>query len=223
MNFQGFFDPDNKLWSALSRFLDILLINVLTVLCSVPVITAGAAFSAGWRDMMKVTAGAQTYTIKGYFTAFRDNFKKATLLWLIVLAAGLVTAGDIYFTFTVEANTAVYVLRYLFYVVAILVAFVCLWVFPLTVTFENTIPETLKNALLMSIRHLPWTFLMLLIWAAPWLMVFLTNMALLPYVATFMIFFGFGLEIFICSFIFRHLFKNYMPDDSSGDENEDAG
>ena len=51
MNFQGFFDPDNKLWSALSRFLDILLINVLTVLCSVPVITAGAAFSAGWRDM----------------------------------------------------------------------------------------------------------------------------------------------------------------------------
>jgi uncharacterized membrane protein YesL len=166
--------------------------------------------------MMKVIKGAQSYTFKGYFIAFRENFKKSTILWLILMALAGVVIADLYFLSQVSNTAIIAVLRYIFYVLGLTLIFVCIWVFPLTATFENTVRATLKNALLMSIRHLPWTLLLLLVYAAPWSLLLFFSVQIIPIILTFMVPFGFGIQIFIASYIFNHIFKKYMPEEPDG-------
>lgn len=215
------FDPNNRFWSTIGKITDVLLINLLTILCCLPVFTIGAAFTASYRVMMNVVRDAQSYTVKGFFAAFRDNFKKATGIWLIVLAAGAVNAADLWILHAMEGNAFLYVLRYLLIVTAILIIFIFLYVFPLTAVFENTVLNTIRNGFLMSLRHLPWTVLLVLIWAAPWLPLLLFANTILRVILPYMFFFGFGVCFLLSSLVFNHLFKAYMPrekTDSKKDE-----
>ena len=204
-------NPDNPIWSFCTRICDLFLISVLVTVCSIPIFTIGASFTAGYRDMAKITEDAQSSTVKGFFSAFKENFKKATLLWLILLAAIVVVAGDIYFFTTLTQSGAVFALRCLFYLLAILLLFLFLWTFPLTATFENTLTGTLKNALLMSIHHLPWSVLLILILVAPWLLLLVVPLSFLTIIIVFMVLFGFGIQLLLSAYIFRRVFRHYIP------------
>lgn len=208
--------------TVLSRLGDIMIVSLCFLLTSIPVVTIGAAASAAHRDMMKIVKESQTYTLKGYFSAFRENFKKGTLLWLILLAAGLVLAADIYILSAVITPSALTRgIIYVFILLALVYVMTLLYTFPLTATFENSVRNTLKNALLMSIRHLPWTLLLILVWAAPVLLcLILTNVWY--YILPFMIFFGFGCQFFISAYIFNHIFSKYMPAEPEPDTEKET-
>ena len=96
----------------------------------------------------------------------------------------------------------------IFTIMSLVYLFTVLYVFPLQAQFENTVKATIKNAFLISIKNLPWTLLMAAITAA--------IIVLSYFFAAFlgiMLICAAGLHAYLCSLIFVHIFKEYMPEE----------
>lgn len=152
------FDADSPLIKGLSRIFDCLLLAVLTIICSLPVITIGAAMSALYDVMIKMVLDRDQGIFKAYFVSFKENFKKGTLIWLACLV-GIVFVGANYYLLNLEISGIEQWMRtvilVLVFVITLLMSFVLIYVFPLQARYDNPVGTTLKNALFVSIVQFP--------------------------------------------------------------------
>lgn len=161
-----FLDYDSPLMQFLTKVANVMIINLLTIICCIPVITIGAALTAMHYMCLKMARNEDGYVVKGYFKAFKEAFKQATPVWLILLVLICIFAGDfliLYFS----AEEFNYWFQVALSVVAIMVLFIFMMVFPLMGKFTNTTFQTLKNALVISIAKFPITLLMIVMNAIP--------------------------------------------------------
>ena len=79
------FNLDSPVMVFLSKVANLMILNVLTIICCIPIFTAGAAITALYYVTIKMARGDDPYIIKGYFKSFKENFKQATIIWLIML------------------------------------------------------------------------------------------------------------------------------------------
>ena len=79
----GIFSPDGALARLLNTLGNLIVLNILTIICCVPVFTAGAAMTALYTMVMRMARKEDGKIISEYFKAFKVNFKQATILWLI--------------------------------------------------------------------------------------------------------------------------------------------
>lgn len=150
---------DNVVMRALSKICDMVFLNVLWVICSIPVVTIGASTTALYTVMLKLVRNEEGYIFRSFFRAFKENFKQSTLIWLIIAAFSVVWWVDFRIAGMMGAGVGE-VLRIIFLIVAFLLLSVTIYVFPLTARYENKISATLKNALILTIAKLPYTLLM---------------------------------------------------------------
>ena len=80
---------DSPVMRFLSRLCDLIILNLLCIVCCIPIITAGASITALFSVTLKMVKGEESYIAKGFFKGFKDNFKQATIIWLIVAAFGI--------------------------------------------------------------------------------------------------------------------------------------
>lgn len=158
------FNPDSSLMQGLSKITDIIVLNLLTVLLSIPVITAGAALAALYDATWRIVQDEGS-VYRSFFRAFKSNFKQATVLWLIIVASGFVLGYCVMFYVQNELFPLVVVSAVLLLLWAVSVA----WVFPLQSRFENTIWHTIKNSFLCGIGYLPRSMVMAVLKLLPWL------------------------------------------------------
>lgn len=85
----GFFNYDNPVWRFIGKFGDLIILNVLWFVCSIPIFTIGASTTAVYYVTLKLARNDDGYTIRSFFKSFKENFKQATIIWLIMLAVGL--------------------------------------------------------------------------------------------------------------------------------------
>lgn len=147
------FTPDSKFMILCTRLVELTKINLLWLLCCLPVFTAGAATTAMITCLYAFRAG-ESCGGKVFFAAFRRCFRKATLLWLLIgfFAAMLVVDYVIVAYLTFPGRMAVIVLIFFLMFSLILVSGI---IFPLLSQFPGSIRETVVNAILLSLAHLP--------------------------------------------------------------------
>lgn len=82
------FNPDNKVMQLLATAADYVIINVIYVLCCIPVVTIGAA-QAGLYTALRVLNDPEDDSsyIKAFFRGFRNGFLKITVIWTLFLLA----------------------------------------------------------------------------------------------------------------------------------------
>ncbi len=152
------FDADGPFISGLSRIFDVMFLAILTMICSLPIVTVGAAVSAMYDIMIKMVLDRDHGVFKPYFKAFAKNFKKGTLIWLICLV-GIAFVGANYYLLSLEFEGITQGVRsvvlILVFILTILLSFVLIYAFPLQARYENKVGTTLKNALFISIVQLP--------------------------------------------------------------------
>lgn len=199
------FNLDNPVWVFIGKFADVFILNLLWFICCIPIFTIGASTTALYYVTLKLAKNEEGYIIKSFFKSFLDNFKQATGIWLIMLAAGAVLGVDYFFYLRQAAGkgTLQTVLYMVFIGVLFLYLMVLTYIFPMLSRFENSVKRTFKNALFMSIRHLPWSILLVIITLG---IAFLS----VTYFSVLLLL-GYGLIAFINSYIFVHIFQNYMP------------
>ena len=79
----GFLRYDSDFMVMLGRIADYVILNVLCVIFSIPLFTVGAAVTAKYYVAMKLARKEEPNVFKAFINSFRDNFKQATLLWLL--------------------------------------------------------------------------------------------------------------------------------------------
>lgn len=187
-----------------------MILSVVFMLACVPVFTVGAALTAAYYMGFKMVRNEESYIIKGFFKAFRENFKQATAIWLLVLLLAAVMAVDYRIILYSGISFAPW-MRIATLTVTVILLLGIVFVFPMQARFENTVKNTVKNAFLMALSHLPSAFLLIIVYAAPYLILYFVPQ-LLP--AVFLL--GFGCIFYFKSFVLLRVFKRYetMPEEA---------
>lgn len=152
---------DSPLMNALNKISDLMWLTILAVICCIPVVTAGASLTALHYMALKMVRDEETYIARGFFKSFKENFKQATAIWLLLLLAMGIIIGDFIITWNM-AGVFYQVLRAVFTVVGLLLLFEFAFVFPVLSKFANSVKVTMKNALVISIVQFPKTIIMIL-------------------------------------------------------------
>ena len=211
------FSLDSPFVQFMNRVADIMWLNILFVICCIPVITVGASVTAMYYVTLKMVRNEESYITKSFFKSFKLNFKQATVIWLILLFAG----GLLFFDYAImtgrfgvniENSTLASIMQVLLIVVLIFYIFTSTFVFPVLSKFYNSIKNTIKNAFIMSIRHFPVTLSCIAIGIVVALLIIYV-----PIMLMFSIFLLFSLAAYACSFLFVRVFDKYIPEQKDED------
>ena len=212
------FKLESPFMNFLNKVADVMILSVVFMLACVPVFTVGAAFTAAYYMGFKMVKNEESYIIKGFFKAFKENFKQATAIWLLVLLLAAVMVAD-YRIILYSGIAFASWMRIATLTVTVIVLLGIVFVFPMQARFENTVKNTIKNAFLMALSHLPSAFLLIIIYAVPYLILYFVPQ-LLP--AVFLL--GFGCIFYFKSFVLLRVFKKYetTPEETFTEKNTDT-
>lgn len=188
------FNADGPVLQFVNKIVYSVYLNILWFLCCIPVITVGASTTALFYVTLKISKNEEGNITKAFFRSFRQNFRQGTLIWLILLAAGIILGVDGYVLYHMRFENLFWTLcTAVFCVAAIAYAIVLMYIFPLLARFDNTTGAMFKNALFIGIRFLFCTVLM----AA----VYFIMLLVIVRIFTPAVIFGEGLCALLCSFL----------------------
>ena len=90
------FNMDGPVMSFLNGLADLIWLNILALLCCIPIVTAGASLTALHYMTIKIVRKEEGYITRGFFKSFRQNFKQATIIWILMLLMAAVIWGDLF-------------------------------------------------------------------------------------------------------------------------------
>lgn len=195
------FDIDSPLIHVLNKVADLMWLNILTMVCCLPIFTAGASLTAMHYMALKIVRDEECYITRGFFKAFKENFKKATVIWLILLVVSALLIGDFYILNKSDIEFNKWVQMGITFV-GILVVLTSTFVFPLLAKFENTIMGTIKNACMVGILQFPKAILMIVFALLP-IAAMIFSWRLFPFVFLF----GMSLPAFLSAMLYTKFFK----------------
>lgn len=155
-----FFNPDSPLMRFLTKLADLMILNLLFLLSCIPVVTIGAAWTAMYYVTLKMVRDEEDSIVRGFFRAFRRNWKQATILWLMVLGLGAVMVLDIRFLNAMGDSATAAAMKTAVEILGVLGLMVLQYLFPGLARFEASTGNTLKNACLLAVGNLPKTLLL---------------------------------------------------------------
>ncbi|MCM1173737.1 MAG: DUF624 domain-containing protein [Blautia sp.] len=203
------FDLDSPFMRVLNRIADLMILNFLVIICSIPVFTIGAACTGMHYVLLKTVRGEEGYLVRGFFKSFKQNFRQATVLWLLMLLVIGVYVGD-FLIFTYSGVKFPTVLMIAILAIAIVFLMVAVYVFPVLARFDNTIKNTLKNAFCMAVLNLPKTLLMNLLLAVPMVIMYFS-----AYATIFVILFGISAPAYASACLYSGIFKKFEPEEQT--------
>lgn len=190
---------------------DIIVVNILFLICSIPIFTIGTSLSAMYYALMRNQRTGDTGGIvKLFFKGFKDNFKKSTIAWLLFLFISLMFAWDFYI-FGPKGPMSNKPLYYISIVFMVAVSFIAIYLFPVISAFENTLLELVKQSMYLAIKNIIFTFVIFILYTVP--VFFLLSSVKVFMVGIFLfIACGFGLIAYVSSFMFVKAFSPYLEE-----------
>lgn len=211
-----FFSYESKFSQLLLKLCYACYLNLLWFVCSIPIVTIGASTTALYYAALKVVRDEDSHVGAAFFRSFRQNFRQATVLWLILLGVGAFLGLDGYILYhlrqTSSGTMAVLWTLILAMVIAVGVVYVIVleYVFPLLASVVNTNKAMLKNAFLLGTHYL---FATILVFAVHFAMFFVVVAWFTP-----LIIFGEGL----CAVISAWLLSSILIASSGTPEDREA-
>ena len=212
-----FFSYESKFSQLLLKLCYACYLNLLWMLCSIPIVTIGASTTALYYASLKIVRGEESYAGRMFFRSFKENFRQATQLWLILLGVGLFLGADGYILYHLRQSStgarAVIWTVILAVVIAAAVLYVIVleYVFPLLASVSNTNRAMLKYSFLIGTHYL---FATILVFAVHFAMFFVVVAWFTP-----LIVFGEGL----CAMISAWLLNSILISVSGSPEEKTEG
>lgn len=201
------FDIDSPVMRFLGKIADLMILNLVTLVCCIPVITIGASLTGMHYVLLKMVRNEESYIVRSFFKSFKANFKQATVIWLIVLLGIIIFAADLRIVSysSLEFPAVLKVLLFALFMVGYMV--VC-YVFPVLARFDNTVPKTIKNALFMAILSFPKTVLMMVAYLLPFAVIYFSMMAV-----PIAFLFGISAPAYLAAMLYSGTFKKFEPEE----------
>lgn len=206
------FGIDNPVWNFIGKLADMMLLTIVWAVCSLPIVTIGASTTALYYVMLKLAEDKEGSIFQSFFRAFRENFKQATVCWLIMLVFGGVLAGDFVICWMLREVSAAKILMVVFVVLAVVYALILNGLFPILARCEASTQKVFYLSFMMGVKQFGWTILMLVIAG--------TIFAIGIFVQWLFLLLSVGLTAYLQSLIWKHIFALYhleLPDTEDGD------
>ena len=159
------FNLDGPVLQFINKIVYSVYLNILWFICSIPIVTIGASTTALFYVTLKISKNEEGSITKAFFHSFKENLRQGTVIWLILLAFGIILGIDGYVLYHMRFENVFWTLcTAVFCVAAAAYAIILMYIFPLLARFDNTIGAMFKNALFIGVRFLFCTVLMAVIY-----------------------------------------------------------
>ena len=147
------FKADSPYNRFMTVIFNLVLLNILFLVCSLPIVTIGVSCTAMHTVMLRYAEGDDPYVFKTFFGAFRKNLKQGLIAGILFFIVGIALIIDV--KIFSDWGLSGMATRIVAILVAILYLFAFIYIFPLIARYENSLNQHLMNALILSIRHFP--------------------------------------------------------------------
>lgn len=206
---------DSPVMAFFNKLADLILLNLIFIICCIPIVTIGAAVTAMYYVCIISIRQGDGYVVKRFFESFKRNFKQATLIWVPMLIIAIIMGFDLFFWYQMGTGFSK-IMFVLSMIVEFMLVTISLYIFPVLAKLEGNIRTTIKNAAAFSIGYFQYTVILIL---------FTGGFLYANYVSLVMnaitSFIGFALLAYMKSFFIYKVMMNHIDeryDDFTKDE-----
>lgn len=198
---------------------NLIVINLLCVVCCIPIVTAGPSICAMYYCTLKVVRKKDIKPVKDFFHSFKDNLKQGCIMQLIILVVSIITVFILRTAVAMFSNGSFYqILACILFIASLMILLDFTMVYPVQAQFSNPLGITFKNALLFAISNVPYVIVMLLLNAIP-ILLLLGWTDLFVLMIPFYIFMGFAITCYLDCIFLKKIFRPYVPEETAVEEN----
>lgn len=207
------FRYDSPFMRFMALVANLILLNLLWIITSLPLVTAGASTTAMYYVVLQYVNKQDDAVLKPFLKSFKDNFKQATKIWIPHGLIGLALVAE-YFYLTINKTDSLWWL--IFVVMAGVYLLISGMLYPMLARYENVTRAIVFNSINLSFRNFfPMLTTVILNFAPIGLLmidyeVFLRTLPLWT-------FGGFSLIAYLNAIIVMRIFKKY--DNPEDDQN----
>ena len=205
------FKSDSPIMRALTIAADLLILNLLTMVLCIPIITMGPAVIAMYDIVIHIVRGEEGYTVKPYFQSFKANFKQGMILGLILVAA----AGILYLDY-LAAQMYIPIMRAPIIAIGVIILAIAFYAFGMLARYENTLRGTMKNAAMLAVGNFPRTLFMVICAVGLWLICIHFYKFGIP----ILLLFGLSLPCYVNILLLNGVFRKLDGEEEPEDEEE---
>lgn len=209
-------DPDSPIMSFLARVADLVILNVLWLLCCLPVVTAGASTTAMYHVVRHLQEESISSVTRDFFRSFKSDFRQATPVYLLLLIPAAAVVMNAWILSAQSSDVVPVYVRAIWMVSALMLTFVVSFVYPVMAYFDDTVWKTLRTAAVLAVAKLPRTVLISAINLLPIIMLFVS----LPFflrISIFWLLIGGSLTAYLNMLILRPVFKKIIDERPGAD------
>lgn len=195
-----FFDLDNAFYRFMTKVCNVCILSLLWLVCSLPVFTIGASTAAVNAVMLRMVKDEEGYLFRSFFKALVQNYKQATIIWLLFLAGFIVIGCDVIF-FTRVGIWPGILGAGLFFSVLLLLILTLIVVFHHLAWYAQPLKITIVNSVRMALGYLPYSISLLVLMAVMGYGIYVS----VPLMIIFF-FFGMGIFSYISAYLWRRVF-----------------
>lgn len=198
------FKYDGLFYRFMNKFGNLIILNLVFILTSLPIITLVSSLSALYYATVKTVRTENGYPVKEYWNAFKREIKKGLVMGTLLILSGIVLYIDLLYVSQLETMFGA-----ISYAVLILLSLICITLFiffPIVLSrFNLSLFELFKLTTFMMFKHLPYTIILFILFVAGGIVIVLVPIPL--------VFILPSVILFLSSFLFEKLFKKYMAID----------
>jgi uncharacterized membrane protein YesL len=210
------FEEGSPFQRFLNKVADLLILNLVTLVMCIPIITIGAALTAMHYVLLKMVRGEEGYIVKSFFRSFKRELPQATILWILFVALGALMASNMVLVLEGTGHYPIWLPSSIL-VAAVLELIIMIYTFALLSRFDNSVYHTLLNAVTLTFSELPRSLAMAVITLTP-AIAFLTTTVLLP----LLVLFGLSVPGYACAMVYDPIFRKIEKQAWEDENAEDA-
>ena len=203
------FSIDSPVMRFLTQCGDLIILNLLWLVCCLPIVTIGASTTALYSCLLN--RSTESSTIRKFFLAFKSNFKQSTILLLIAFLGFIFVYVNIGFYLNNHGSQS-FVVKVLTLIPSVLILTVESYIFPLQAHFDNKIKQTVRNSILICIAHFPTSLLVTVINLLP-IITIVIDVEFFLKISAVLLLMGGATLAYINALLFQRVFAQYVSEE----------
>lgn len=196
---------ENPFFEMMGKLGDIIIVNILFLVCSLPVVTIGASITAMYQTFQEMADGRAVSAFQGFFRAWKGYFKKSLPAWLVMLAAGGVLVFDLLFLGRAGGDEVWSVVSLGVGCLLLLWEMIFAWLFPVFPEMDKeqiTGKVLFQRSLYLAARNFPVTLVMIVLNSIP-VICMAASVSVMALAAPVYMTVGFGVTGYINTWLLR--------------------
>lgn len=148
------FDYDSGFSRLFRQVCACILLGLLWLVCCILIVPLGAGSAALYYTVEKNIIREEGHPLSVFWESFKENFKTATGVWLVLLALGLFLGWDFYIFYQMlQYDNPEGVLCVVIGILLALLLLTAVYAFSYIARFRDSMGRVLKNSFLLMLSH----------------------------------------------------------------------